>query len=106
MKHVLLAYYSHAGHTARIARRIAETIEAEGSRCDVVSMMEAVREGVDWDKYDIVIVGSPIVYGVYNRVVWGVLYHETFPKLRYGFNDEVRNGIRQELENSLNPQKS
>ena len=32
MKHVLLAYYSHAGHTARIARRIAETIEAEGSR--------------------------------------------------------------------------
>lgn len=70
MKHVLLAYYSHAGHTARIARRIAETIEAEGSRCDVVSMMEAVREGVDWDKYDIVIVGSPIVYGVYNRVVW------------------------------------
>ena len=65
MKHVLLAYYSHAGHTARIARRIAETIEAEGSRCDVVSMREAVREGVDWDKYDIVIVGSPIVYGVY-----------------------------------------
>lgn len=36
---------------------------------------------------------------LYNRVVWGVLYHETFPKLRYGFNDEVRNSIRQELEN-------
>ena len=43
---------------------------------------------------------------LYNRVVWGVLYHETFPKLRYGFNDEVRNCIRQELEKSLNPQKS
>ena len=43
---------------------------------------------------------------LYNRVVWGVLYHETFPKLRYGFNDEVRNSIRQKLENSLNPQKS
>mgnify|MGYP004669052765 FL=1 len=70
MKNVLLAYYSHAGHTARIARCIAETIEAEGHRCDVISMMEAVREGVTWDKYDIVIVGSPIVYGVYNRIVW------------------------------------
>ena len=70
MKNVLLAYYSHAGHTARIARCIAETIEAEGHRCDVISMMEAVREGVNWDKYDIVIVGSPIVYGVYNRIVW------------------------------------
>lgn len=45
MKHVLLAYYSHAGHTARIARRIAETIEAEGSRCDVVSMMGSGARG-------------------------------------------------------------
>ena len=36
MKHVLLAYYSHAGHTARIARRIAETIEAEGSRLSLI----------------------------------------------------------------------
>ena len=43
---------------------------------------------------------------LYHRVVWGVLYHETFPKLRYGFTDEVRQGIRRELENSLNPQKS
>lgn len=43
---------------------------------------------------------------LYNRVVWGVLYHETFPKLCYGFTDEVRQGIKRELENSLNPQKS
>lgn len=43
---------------------------------------------------------------LYNRVVWGVLYHETFPKLRYAFTDEVRQGIKRELENSLNPQKS
>ena len=27
---------------------------------------------------------------LYNRVVWGVLYHETFPQLRFGFTDEVR----------------
>ena len=25
---------------------------------------------MDWAKYDIVIVGSPIVYGVYNKIVW------------------------------------
>ncbi len=35
---------------------------------------------------------------LYNRVVWGVLYHETFPALRYGFNDEVRKSVREELE--------
>jgi len=39
---------------------------------------------------------------VYNRVVWGVLYHETFPQIMYGLNDEIRNGIRKELESSLN----
>ena len=49
--HVLVAYYSHAGHTARIARTIMETIVAEGHACDMVDMMEAVREGVNWARY-------------------------------------------------------
>lgn len=40
---------------------------------------------------------------LYNRVVWGVLYHETFPKIQYGLTDEVRTRIRQELENAVNP---
>lgn len=40
---------------------------------------------------------------LYNRVVWGVLYHETFPELRFGFTNEVREGIKKMLENSLNP---
>lgn len=40
---------------------------------------------------------------LYNRVVWGVLYHETFPELRFGFTNEVRDGIRKLLEKSLNP---
>lgn len=38
---------------------------------------------------------------LYNRVVWGVLYHETFPEIRYGFTEEVRTGIRKELEQAL-----
>lgn len=40
---------------------------------------------------------------LYNRVVWGVLYHETFPQLRYGFTDEVRKIIHDQLEKSLKP---
>ena len=35
---------------------------------------------------------------LYNRVVWGVLYHETFPTIRYGLTDEVRESINQELK--------
>lgn len=42
---------------------------------------------------------------LYNRVVWGVLFHETFPDLRAGFNDEVRQHIRQQLQQSLNPKQ-
>ena len=40
---------------------------------------------------------------LYNRVVWGVLYHETFPQLRYGFTDEVRQTIHNQLEKAVNP---
>lgn len=35
---------------------------------------------------------------LYNRVVWGVLYHETFPTIRYGLTDEVRDSINQDLK--------
>ena len=38
---------------------------------------------------------------LYNRAIRGVLYHETFPQIRYGFDDEIRNSIRQELEQAL-----
>lgn len=38
---------------------------------------------------------------LYNRAIWGVLYHETFPQIRYGFNNEIRGSIRQELEEAL-----
>lgn len=38
---------------------------------------------------------------IYNRVVWGVLYHETFPEIKYGFTQEVRTKIRRELEQAF-----
>ena len=60
MKSVLVLYYSHGGHTARIARRIWETIIAEGHKADLMGIVEADREGVDWNKYDTVIIGCAI----------------------------------------------
>nr|DAP40420.1 MAG TPA: hypothetical protein [Caudoviricetes sp.] len=38
---------------------------------------------------------------LYNRVVWGVLYHETFPELAYGFTDEVRARLSKELHETF-----
>lgn len=43
---------------------------------------------------------------IYNRVVWGVLYHETFPEIKYGFTQEVRKTIRKELEQALRYEQS
>ena len=43
---------------------------------------------------------------LYNRTVWGVLYHETFPELRYGFTKEIQDTIRHELEQALLYEKS
>ncbi len=74
MTHALVTYYSHAGHTARIARVICETIQAEGVDCDLMDMAEASREGVAWEKYDLVIVGAAIIYGVYNKIVWEFIH--------------------------------
>ena len=55
--------------------------------------------------------GSPVLMnqdgsGIYNRVVWGVLYHETFPEIKYGFTEEVRTNIRKELEQALQYENS
>lgn len=67
MKSVLVLYFSRGGHTARIARRVWETIIAEGNQADLMSVMEADREGLDWNKYDTVIVGCPVIYGKFDR---------------------------------------
>ena len=48
MKKVLVVYDSRSGHTARIARRIWETVIAEGNQADMMHVLEADREGVDW----------------------------------------------------------
>lgn len=68
MNSVLVVYHSQGGHTARIARRIWETVIAEGNQADMMSVVEADREGVDWDKYDLIIVGAPVMYGKYPKI--------------------------------------
>ena len=54
-------------------RRIWETVIAEGNQADMMSVMEADREGVQWDKYDLFIVGCPVLYGTYPKVFYNFL---------------------------------
>ena len=37
---------------------------------------------------------------LYNRVIWGVLYHETLSTLRYGLTYEIKQSIREDLNES------
>lgn len=35
---------------------------------------------------------------LYNRIVWGVLYGETLPKLKYGFTKDIKREIGAQLQ--------
>jgi menaquinone-dependent protoporphyrinogen oxidase len=69
-KPVLVLYMSRGGHTARIARRLCESIDAAGGRGEIMSLLEADKEGVDWDRYGLVVLGAPVLYGTYDRSVF------------------------------------
>jgi len=70
MKSVLVLYWSRGGHTARIARRICEGIAAAGGRGEMMDLNEATHEGVDWGRYDVVVLGAPVLYGTYHKDVF------------------------------------
>ena len=78
MTSVLILYMSRGGHTARIARRLCEHINATGSRAEMMPLVEAEHEGVDWDRYDVVVLGAPVLYGRYDKsVIEFVTRHRT-----------------------------
>ena len=66
MPSVLVLYFSLRGHTARVARAICRGVEAAGGRAEMMELKEAVHEGVDWSRYDVVVLGAPVIYGTYD----------------------------------------
>ena len=66
MKSVLVLYWSRRGHTARVARRICAAIAAAGGHGEMVDLQEAIHEGVDWEAWDVVALGAPVIYGTYD----------------------------------------
>jgi menaquinone-dependent protoporphyrinogen oxidase len=69
MKSVLVLYWSLRGHTARVARRICNSVVAAGGRAEMMDLKEAIHEGVDWSRYDVVVLGAPVIYGVYDKAI-------------------------------------
>ena len=37
---------------------------------------------------------------IYNRAVWGILYKETLPTLKYGLSENIKQSIREDLNES------
>jgi menaquinone-dependent protoporphyrinogen oxidase len=78
MTSVLILYMSRGGHTARIARRLCDSIGAAGGRAEMMDVVEAAREGVDWARYDVVALGAPVLYGKYDASVMDfIVQHRT-----------------------------
>jgi menaquinone-dependent protoporphyrinogen oxidase len=69
MKSVLVIYMSRQGHTARVARRLCESIVEAGGEATMMDVREAAHEGLDWDRYDVVALGAPVLYGTYDKSV-------------------------------------
>lgn len=67
MTTVLVLYMSRQGHTARIARHICASIEAAGGRATMMDVVEATHEGVAWDRFDVVALGAPVLFGTYDK---------------------------------------
>ncbi|HEX9207721.1 MAG TPA: menaquinone-dependent protoporphyrinogen IX dehydrogenase [Steroidobacteraceae bacterium] len=70
MTSVLVLYMSRGGHTARIARRICSSIAAAGGTAEMMDLVEAEHEGIDWSRHDVVALGAPVLYGTYDRSVF------------------------------------
>ena len=73
MKSVLVIYMSRQGHTARVARRLCESIVEAGSKATMMDVREATHEGVDWDRCDVVALGAPVLYGTYDKSVFAFI---------------------------------
>jgi len=70
MTTLLVLYMSRGGHTARIARHICASAVAAGGSAEMMDLVEAGHEGVDWSRYDVVALGAPVLYGTYDRSVF------------------------------------
>jgi menaquinone-dependent protoporphyrinogen oxidase len=67
---VLVLYMSRGGHTARIARRICDSVAAAGGRAEQMDLVEAAHEGVEWERYQVRVLGAPVLYGTYDPSVF------------------------------------
>lgn len=70
MTSILVLYRSRGGHTARIARRLCDAIVEAGGSAEMMDMIEAIHEGVDLERPDILAIGAPVYYGGYDDEVF------------------------------------
>lgn len=41
---------------------------------------------------------------LYNKVIWGVLYHETLPTLKYGLTEDIKKEIKKQYKEFMGEQ--
>jgi menaquinone-dependent protoporphyrinogen oxidase len=68
MSRILVLYGTTHGHTAKVARSLAETLRSQGAAVDVHYARSVDRRP---DEYDGVIVAASVRGGKYQKAVWG-----------------------------------
>lgn len=68
MKSVLILYFSRGGHTAKIANTIASEIRDQDNACEIINIKD--NPSIQWDMYDVVLLGAPVLYGTYDKSVF------------------------------------
>lgn len=108
MKSVLVLYYSRGGHTAKIARAMAEHLQSQSIACDIVHIEQAAD--IDWQKYDVIALGACVLYGSYHKSVFEFVkqYQQQIkakPNSFFSVNVVARNPEKRVPENNKYLQK-
>ena len=62
MKSVMVFNLGRNGHTARVARALAEGVVAARGPAERMDLVDAEREGLDWSAYDVIAPAAPVLY--------------------------------------------
>lgn len=82
---------------ARFLKTAPFSMDSEGLRANYYMRIFPYLRFLDI-RYSRQMEGLRARLALYNRVVWGVLYRDTLPTIRYGLTEDIRRGIREQLE--------
>jgi len=70
MTRILVLYFTRGGHTAKIAKTIAQQLTLRGAKVDLVDINSEAATRINWPDYQLVALGACVLYGTYDKSVF------------------------------------